>query len=167
MTEFTAKYEQNGSITAGPFEDGNIYHGITEVSRFWQVIQDKIKDEGLVVAPYVEPPIDLIAYAANARYEVEVGGTIWNGFPVHTDRQSQNKVMSEILAITVGSRPDDSKWKFKDDIFRTVTNAEFADLANTVRDHVAGAFEKEEQVQLKIKNGEITTTAQIDSFFGV
>lgn len=39
MTEFFARYEETGKITAGPMEDGEIYSGIDEDSRFWPVVQ--------------------------------------------------------------------------------------------------------------------------------
>lgn len=59
MTEFLARYEETGNITAGPMDDGEIYSGIDEGSRFWAVIQ-KWLDSGHDIQPpqVVAPSLD-------------------------------------------------------------------------------------------------------------
>jgi len=54
MTNFSAKFEKDGAVTAGPFEDGNTYCGITQDSRFWAVLEAWIED-GHEILPYDGP----------------------------------------------------------------------------------------------------------------
>lgn len=58
MTEFFARYEETGKITAGPMEDGEIYSGIDEDSRFWPVVQAWL-DAGHEIQPSLSttPPL--------------------------------------------------------------------------------------------------------------
>lgn len=120
------------------------------------------------VEPFV-PPVatkaDLAAYAASRRYEKEVGGIVWNSLLVHTDRDSQGKVIAERLAIEAGERNDPEGWKFADGIFRLVSNEEFISLSNAIRQHVRDCFAMEALVLAQIEAGAITTTAQIDAAF--
>lgn len=50
---FTAKYEVNGTVTAGPFADGMTWSGITEDSRFWAEVME-MTNNGADIDPYVE-----------------------------------------------------------------------------------------------------------------
>lgn len=121
--------------------------------------------------PEPEPPTpeqikaSLADHAAQKRYEKEVGGTIWNGWPVHTDRESQSKIIAEGLAIEAGERTDPDAWKFADGVFRMVSNEDFTSLASAVRQHVRDCFALEGQVLALITTGVITTTEQIDLVF--
>lgn len=107
----------------------------------------------------------LSAYAADVRWQKEVGGTLWNGWPVHTDRESQGKIIAERLAIEAGERDDPDGWKFADGQFRMVSNADFIDLSNAVRDHVRQCYAIEALVLTKIETGDITSEAEIDAAF--
>lgn len=124
-----------------------------------------------LVVPEPEPPTpeqikaSLAAYAADCRWQKEVGGTIWNGWPVHTDRESQGKIMAERLAISEGERDDPDGWKFADGSFRMVSNADFIALSNAVREHVRSCFAIEAGVLAQIEAGAITTTEEIDAAF--
>lgn len=63
MENFTAKYEENGSITAGPMEDGQTYSGITEASRFYATVM-ALTNDGADIDPYVPPtapPVDVVS----------------------------------------------------------------------------------------------------------
>jgi len=51
---FSAKYEGNGTITAGPLADGETWSGITEDSRFWEELMG-LTNNGADIEPYVEP----------------------------------------------------------------------------------------------------------------
>lgn len=108
---------------------------------------------------------DLIAYAAAKRYEKEVGGTVWNGWPVHTDRESQSKIIAERLAIEAGERADPDGWKFADGVFRMVSNADFMLLASAVREHVRDCFALEAAILAQIEAGTIAEYSQIDAAF--
>lgn len=107
----------------------------------------------------------LAAYAAQKRYEKEIGGTIWNGWPVHTDRESQSKIIAERLAIEAGERDDPDYWKFADGVFRAVSNDDFISLSSAVRDHVRSCFAIEGAVLAAIEAGTITSETEIDAAF--
>lgn len=53
MIEF-ARYEANGTVTAGPIQ-GMTFHGITPNSRFWDEV-NAWTTLGHTIEPYVEPP---------------------------------------------------------------------------------------------------------------
>lgn len=40
-------------------------------------------------------------YAAAKRWEKEVGGTVWNGWPVLSDRESQSKIIAAAVRLHV------------------------------------------------------------------
>ena len=112
-----------------------------------------------------ERKAQLIAYAAARRYEKEIGGMTWNDWPVHTDRESQGKIIAERLAVEAGEREDPDGWKFADGVFRMVSNTDFVSLSNAVRDHVRAAFAVEAAVLMQIEAGIITSEAEIDADF--
>jgi len=120
---------------------------------------------GLGLVPVPPTPEELMHYAADKRWQKEVGGTLWNGLPVHTDRESQSKIIAERLAIEAGERDDPDYWKFADGVFRQVSNEDFTSLASAVRQHVRDCFALEGQVLALITTGVITTTEQIDLVF--
>ncbi|MGY5795202.1 hypothetical protein ACXHXM_34165 len=51
---FSAKYDVNGHITAGPLSDGRTWSGITPTSRLWGDVQNWVKSGG-VIAAYEAP----------------------------------------------------------------------------------------------------------------
>lgn len=121
-------------------------------------------------SPPPPPPItvdELVAYASDLRWRIETGGAIWNGVLVHSDRESQSKIIAERLAISEGVRDDPDGWKFADGEFRLLSNAEFVSLSDAVRLHVRMAFATEAAVQAGIAAGEVTTFAAVDAAFGV
>ncbi|MCH6205205.1 DUF4376 domain-containing protein [Brucella ciceri] len=116
--------------------------------------------------PHTEHPgMTLQEYAAAKRWEREVGGTVWNGWPVLSDRESQSKIIAEAVAIEKGERADGDPWKFADGEFRPLTNEQMDDLATAVRLHVRNSYGIEAQVLAAIEAGSITTEAQIDAAF--
>ncbi|NVM41956.1 DUF4376 domain-containing protein [Ochrobactrum intermedium] len=111
------------------------------------------------------PGMTLQEYAAAKRWEREVSGTIWNGWPVLSDRESQSKIIAEAVAIEKGERADGDPWKFADGEFRPLTNEQMDDLAAAVRLHVRNSYGIEARVLAAIEAGSITTEAQIDAAF--
>lgn len=163
--------------------DGSVIARVVAGSR-WQVPGEKrvifnvqtdtFIGDGYSVREFVPPILDpappptkqeLSVYAAQKRYEIETGGTIWNGWPVHTDRESQAKIIAERLAVESGERDDPDGWKFADGIFRLVSNTDFVALSNAVRDHVRAAFVVEAYVLSQIEAGIISSEAEIDAAF--
>jgi len=138
------------------------------------VAQGFARQAGTVVhAPVLEdiPPLpaptksELGEYAANLRYEREIGGVAWGDYVIQSDRESQSKLLAEFVAIGAGLRADPSPWKFADNRFATVSNADMATICLAARAHVAAMFALEETVQTQITAGTITTFAEIDAAF--
>lgn len=101
-------------------------------------------------------------YAANKRYEVEVGGCMYGNNIVQTDRDSQTKMIAEMVALGANLRPDPSPWKFGNG-FANLTNAQMLEVIMTARLHIATAFAVEAGVLEQIALGNITTKEQIDA----
>ncbi|WP_139975851.1 DUF4376 domain-containing protein [Ochrobactrum sp. CGA5] len=111
------------------------------------------------------PGLTLAEYAAAKRWEREVSGTVWNGWPVLSDRESQSKIIAEAVAIEKGERVDGDPWKFADGEFRQLTNEQMDELAAAVRLHVRKSYGIEAQVLAAIEAGSITSEAHIDAAF--
>jgi len=113
-----------------------------------------------VPAPTVE---DLMAYAADKRWRVETGGcSDGAGQIINTDRDSQSKLLAEMIAIGAGLRADPSRWKMRDG-FVMLTNAQMMAVITKGRAHVIGSFSIEDSVRADIAAGTIKTTAHIDA----
>ena len=88
------------------------------------------------------------------RWTKENGGTVWNGWPLHTDRDTRAVAMGEIMNIQAGLRADGEPWKFADGVFRQLTNAEFMQMYSTAGHFVRLCFACESMCQSRIANGE-------------
>lgn len=120
-----------------------------------------------VVVNESEPTVDsLLAYAAHRRWQFEVSGTTWNGRGVHTDRESQTKMLAAYVQLGAGLRQDPSPWKLKDG-YVNATNAQMAEIIGAALAHVNNAFDIEHDLEAGIKAvpPAITTKAQIDAAF--
>jgi len=122
-----------------------------------------LADSG-TIGPYEAAPVDLASYAADKRYEVETGGFYDGaGRRFATDRDSQGKLVAEMVALQSGLRADPSGWKLMGDGFVLLTNVEMLAVIIAARGHIADAFATEAAVLAGITAGTITTTAQIDA----
>jgi len=116
----------------------------------WQVLDS---------APEVPTPVvDWPALIAARRYTAEVAGTVWLGFGIATDRESQNKVDQELRAVERGLREDGAGWKCLDLAtglvgFRPTSNAEVAAIAGAVYRHVSGCFKREDASLATVRVG--------------
>jgi hypothetical protein len=119
--------------------------------------------EEAVPAP-VPSKAALLAYAAHKRWTYETRGAIWNGNLVHTDRESQTKLLAVQVQIGMGLRPDPSPWKFKGG-FANISNADMLAVISAAVAHVQGAFAKEAALEQSIAAGSVTTREQIDAVF--
>jgi hypothetical protein len=140
----------------------------------WHACDSEVEPGFLLNGGVFNPPAapvrtkaELIAYAADLRWRREQAGTIWNGWPIHTDDRSQGKILSELQAIAQGVRIDGDGWKFADGQFRSVANADFPALAIAAREHVRTVFGIEAGLLASIEAGTVTTTAEIDAAFEV
>lgn len=130
------------------------------------VVERQIRDmtpEEIVAHAANAPPLDLVAYAAQARWRKETGGIVVAGTAIATTERSRglingayNLALAEPAAII----------QFKGD-------GGFVDLAAdtmiaiglAVGRHVQACFAKEAEVLALITSGEITTPEQIDAQF--
>lgn len=84
-------------------------------------------------------------HLANKRYEMEIGGVIWNDLLVDTDRSAQAK-LSSVFVLIKNELWTSGKWKFKDGKFRLLNKNQMLDLCLTVMNHVKICYEKEDQI---------------------
>lgn len=113
---------------------------------------------------FLNPPADLVAYAANKRWEVETGGINVGGVPVATDDRS--KIM--IIGARVKADADanfTTQWKLPSGEFVSIDAATLIAISDAVLAHVDACFAVEGAVLTDIEGGTITTTAQIDEAF--
>lgn len=106
----------------------------------------------------------LRSYAADKRWTVESGGCVDpNGNAIATDRDSQTKLIAEMVAIGANMRTDPSPWKLRGNGFVMLTNAQMIQAIMAARSHIANSFAGEAECLAAIEAGTITTTAQIDA----
>ena len=120
----------------------------------------------VVISAFYQPPTvaALLAYAADKRWRVECGGCVSpDGFAIATDRDSQSKLLAEMVALGAGLRTDPSPWKLATGSFAMITNAQMLAIIMAVRGHIVSAFDRESAAIDVINAGTITTTAQIDA----
>jgi len=108
-------------------------------------------------------PESLVEYSSRRRWEIEIGGTTWNGFPVATDDRSKTLVSGELNAIALGVRVDGEPFKFADGIPRPLTNAEMQAVAVAMRAHVKRTFSALFGVLAGIEVGSITAREHVDA----
>lgn len=121
---------------------------------------------GVLTQAGIRQGVDLPAYAATRRLEIETGGVAWNGHIIDTDRESgQPKLLSEFIAIVAGVRTDPSVWKFKGGDFESLTNAQMSDVCLTARTFIGELFNKENEIKQRVSAGTLTTVGEIDAAF--
>jgi hypothetical protein len=107
---------------------------------------------------------DLVAYAADKRWRVEVGGISVDGVPVATDDRS--KVMVIGARVAAQASPDwTTVWHGADGQTYPLNAAAMIAISNAVEAHVNATFATFATVKAGIDAGEITTTAAIDAAF--
>lgn len=92
-----------------------------------------------------------MAEISNARWEEETGGVEYNGFTMHTDRESQAKYTGAIVAFqTTGEYP--AAWKAKDGWLPLDTSDTLMQLAAKIQQHVNICYGKEAMFEQAIKS---------------
>lgn len=114
----------------------------------------------------ISPVAALLAYAATARYNKEVGGITVNGMHVSTDRESQS-MLSGAFAYLQANTSATISWKTDDNEFVTLDLAAITLLANAVAAHVQSCFATEASVVAAISANPptINDAAAIDAAF--
>lgn len=117
--------------------------------------------DGQTASPPAPPPVDLAAYAANKRWQVETGGITVNGATIDTSRDSQSMITG---AYTYSQAHPEQTILFKAASgWVTLDAPTMAAIATAVGAHVQACFAAEAAVQAAISAGTITTTAEIDA----
>ncbi|MBI3447229.1 MAG: DUF4376 domain-containing protein [Magnetospirillum sp.] len=78
---------------------------------------------------------------ATRRYEAEIGGTTYNGWPLATDRDSQAKVNAAYTLARDGYWS--GGWKFADGVYRLLAAEQVVAMALTVSAHVQSCYAHE------------------------
>lgn len=84
----------------------------------------------------------LAEIVADKRWAKEIGGIQWGGHAIHTDRESQSKIIAAYVASRDGVRSEPSQWKTQGG-FVTITNADVIDLALAVQAHIQACYDSE------------------------
>ncbi|MTW19347.1 DUF4376 domain-containing protein [Rhodoplanes serenus] len=116
------------------------------------------------IAPYVAPPVDLVAYAADARWRRETGGITIDGLHIATDDRS--KLLIAGARIQAEADPAWSTvWTAADGARHPVSAAQVIAISAAVLAHVDAGFRLYDEVLASIAAGSITTPAEIDAVF--
>lgn len=111
-----------------------------------------------------DAPVDLIAYAANKRWQKEVGGITVSGIPVATDDRS--KLMMTGARVAAAADPEwSTQWAGMDGSIYPLTAAQVVAISDAVQAHVNNCFAIFATVKTGIDNSTITSAAQIDAAF--
>lgn len=121
--------------------------------------------DGSWTAP--QPPVvDLLAYAADARWRRETGGILVGSVPVSTDDRS--KLMITGARVAAAADPDwSTTWSGSDGNIYPLDVAAMVAISDAVQAHVNASFATFATVKVAIEAGTITTMAEIDAAFGV
>jgi hypothetical protein len=121
------------------------------VEGWWWFADLDAAMSGLIGTGEPAGPLDELA---RFRYLREVGGTVWNGWPVATDRDSQGKAAGVYLMASQGLWPDGAHWKFGDHVARPLTAEQVMSMALTIAAHVQTCFEREAALSARIRAGD-------------
>lgn len=111
-----------------------------------------------------DAPVDLLAYAANKRWQKEVGGITVSGIPVATDDRS--KLMMTGARVAAAADPEwSTQWAGMDGSIYPLTAAQVVAISDAVQSHVNNCFAIFATVKAGIDNSTIISAAQIDAAF--
>lgn len=143
------KYSPGAGLTLVADSDG-----LSQIGGTW---------DGEQFTSPIEEPVDLPAYAASKRFEVETGGISFGGSTIATDRESQ-AMISGAFAYVQQSPEATIQWKSENG-FVELDAASMTAIALAVGAHVQACFAKEAEVAAAIEAETITDTAGIDAAF--
>lgn len=109
-------------------------------------------------------PADLLAYAADLRWQREVGGVTVAAVPVSTDDRS--KVMIVGARVAAAADPEWSTiWHGADGNTYQIDAPAMLAISDAVQAHVNGTFATFATVKAQIEAGAVTTRSEIDTLF--
>ncbi len=106
----------------------------------------------------------LKAYAADKRWQKEVGGTDVGGVDYLSDRETQSKLTAAVVMAQVNPAAT-FQWKVADGSFVELDAGDMLTVASTIGAYVQACFALEGSVVAEIEAGEIITKAEIDAAF--
>lgn len=107
----------------------------------------------------------LKAYAANKRWQKEIGGIEFGGMPIPTDERTQNVITAAYASATLDPQFSIPSWKVAPGVYVPLDNATIIALAQAVRSHVQSCFTLNGQVDAEIDAGNILSAADVDEAF--
>lgn len=107
-------------------------------------------------------PLELIAYAADARWRAETRGLAIAGMPVASDDRSKTMIIGARVKAD-GDPAFTTRWKAPDGSFATIDAATIILISDAMLQHVADCFAAEDAVISAIEAGEIATAQQVDA----
>lgn len=120
------------------------------------------------IEPLPPPSVDdLLAHAAQRRWEVETGGITVAGAPIRTDEKSQNKITGAVILLDKDQALDEVDWEAQPEVWVTADRATMEAVGLAVGRHVQACFSALRQIQAAIRATPptITTLAEIDAAF--
>lgn len=108
------------------------------------------------------PPVNLAAYAADARWRRETGGIVVAGIAVATDDRSKMMIIGARLAAMADDHWS-TIWRGVDGAAHPVDAAAMIAISDAVQAHVNQCFAAYAQIAQRIASGQITSTAAIDA----
>lgn len=107
---------------------------------------------------------ELIAWAANRRWELETVGAPFRGHRVDTDDRSKIMMMGSVMAsqLTPGWS---TKWQFKDGGSMVLNGADVAEMSLMAQGYVNGLFDLFGTIKEQIETGALTSEAEIEAAF--
>jgi len=158
----SAKYTERGSILSVIDEVEMTVHD--DMENRHRILIAEWEAKGNQIEPYAPPAPDFPAYAAQKRWEKEVGGILVNGLTVSTDDRS--KTMISGARVAAQNDPTFStQWKSSDGTFATINAAAVIAISDAMLSHVSDCFAIEAKVLAEIDAGTISSIEQIDAAF--
>lgn len=121
----------------------------------------------IVTYNYQAPELQTLKYykknkLATKRWQIETGGTTYNGNSFSTDRESQTKYTAVAVAISQANLATWSiNWKTNENDFITLNATEMMNVINYMLNHVQNSFNTEYQFQQQIDA--CTTNIQVNN----
>jgi len=107
--------------------------------------------------------LSLKSYAADKRYQIEIGGTTVDGVHYATDRSTQNAIARAFLCLANGALTEPIDWKGSG-AWVQLSQSDLLNVARIVSTHVQRAFTNERLICEGIDNGTILNKEAIDSY---
>lgn len=130
----------------------------TDVQQGWSF------DGEAFLPPVDPPPINLLAYAADARWRKEVGGITIAGIPVATDDRSKLMITGARVAAMADSNWS-TVWIGADGGSYPVDATAMIAISDAVQAHVNATFATFAAIKARIEGGKIKKVADVDAAF--